>query len=60
MVVFLALLDTMPGQVTLEVFCSKTGWTAEAMTAELLINKPLRDYFLSLLKLGMEEARKAA
>ena len=56
MVAFLALLDTMPGQVVLDVFCRKTGWTAEAMTAELLINEPLRDYFLSSLKAGMREA----
>ena len=56
MIAFLALLDTMPGQVTLEVFCGKTGWTAEAMTAELLANSALRDYFVSALKTGMREA----
>jgi hypothetical protein len=56
MIAFLALLDTMPGQVTLEVFCGKTGWTAEAMTAELLANSALRDYFVSALRTGMREA----
>ncbi|MFN8994670.1 MAG: hypothetical protein ACK5X3_13545 [Pseudomonadota bacterium] len=56
MIAFLALLDTLPGQVTLEVFCKKTGWSAQAMTAELVANAPLRDYFLTALKQGMKEA----
>ena len=46
---FLALIDTVPGQVTLEVFASKSGWTKDAMEAELLVNAPLARYFVEIV-----------
>lgn len=46
---FLALLDTVPGQVTLTVFARKTGWTKDAMEAELLVNAPLARYFVEIV-----------
>jgi len=43
---FLALLDTVPGQVTLSVFARKANMSEAAMRAELLVNAPLVRYFL--------------
>ncbi|GEM_PF-3315997 len=46
MAAFLALLDTVPGQVTLTVFSRKAGMSEAAMRAELLANPPLVRYFI--------------
>ena len=52
---FLALLETVPGQVTLEVFASKVGMTLAAMRAELLANAPLAAYFCQMVAHAMQE-----
>ena len=51
---FLALLETVPGQVTLEVFARKASMTEAAMRAELLANPPLVRYFLETVAKAME------
>ncbi len=53
---FLALLDTVPGQVTLEVFANKSGMSQSAMRAELLVNGPLAAYFCQIVAVSMKEA----
>ena len=53
---FLALLDTVPGQVTLAVFARKGGMSESAMRAELLINPPLVTYFCEIVAVAMKEA----
>lgn len=52
---FLALLQTVPGQVTLTVFAQKAGMTEAAMRAELLINAPLTAYFCEMVAVAMRE-----
>jgi hypothetical protein len=55
----LALLETVPGQVTLSVFARKVGMSEAAMRAELLINPPLVDYFVKSMRQGMAEMEAA-
>jgi hypothetical protein len=50
---FLALLATVPGDVTLEVFAKKVDMTKMAMREELLLNAPLRAYFVQMMRVGM-------
>jgi hypothetical protein len=50
---FLALLATVPGDVTLEVFARKVEMTKAAMREELLLNAPLRAYFVERMRAGM-------
>lgn len=47
---FLDLIETVPGQVALEVFAKKTGMSKENMRAELLINPPLAAYYCEIIK----------
>jgi len=51
---FLALLETVPGQVTLEVFARKASMTEAAMRAELMVNPPLVRYFLSIVAVAVK------
>lgn len=51
----LALLETVPGQVTLEVFSRKAGMTEAAMREELMVNAPLAAYFVEVMRHAMEE-----
>jgi hypothetical protein len=53
---FLALLETVPGQVALEVFARKGGMSQAAMRAELLVNGPLAAYFCQIVAQSMKEA----
>lgn len=53
---FLKLLQTVPGQVALEVFARKGGMTQAAMRAELLVNAPLAAYFCQIVVRSMREA----
>jgi hypothetical protein len=46
---FVALLETVPGQVTLSVFARKAGMREAAMRAELFANAPLARYFLEIV-----------
>jgi hypothetical protein len=59
MAAFLALLDTVPGQVTLTVFARKVGMSEAAMRAELLVNPPLAAYFVESMRKGMAEVEAA-
>ena len=59
MAYLLALLETVPGQVTLSVFARKVGMSEAAMRAELLINPPLVDYFVKSMRQGMAEVEAA-
>jgi hypothetical protein len=59
MAYLLALLETVPGQVTLSVFARKVGMSEAAMRAELLINPPLVDYFVKSMRQGMDEVEAA-
>lgn len=52
---FLALLETVPGQVVLEVFALKAGMTTQAMRDELIVNPPLTGYFLQMVRVAMNE-----
>lgn len=52
---FLALIDTVPGQVTLAVFASRSGMSEAAMRAELMVNGPLAAYFCQMVAVGMRE-----
>lgn len=51
----LALLETVPGQVALEVFAKKAGMSEAAMREELLINAPLAAYFVTIVQGAMSE-----
>ena len=53
---FLAVIETVPGQVALEVFARKAGMTQAAMRAELLVNGPLAQYFCQIVAQSMEAA----
>lgn len=53
---FLALLETVPGQVALEVFARKGGMSQHAMRAELITNGPLAAYFCQVVAASMKEA----
>lgn len=53
---FLALLETVPGQVALEVFARKAGMSEGAMRAELIVNGPLAQYFCQIVAHSMEVA----
>lgn len=55
MAALLALLDTVPGQVTLDVFARKAGMTKAAMREELLQNAPLARYFVEIMDGAMRE-----
>jgi hypothetical protein len=59
MAYLLALLETVPGQVTLSVFARKVGMSEAAMRAELLVNPPLVDYFVKSMRQGMAEVEAA-
>jgi hypothetical protein len=59
MAYLLALLETVPGQVTLSVFARKVGMSEAAMRAELLVNPPLVDYFVKSMRQGMAEVEVA-
>jgi hypothetical protein len=52
---FLALLRTVPGEVTLAVFAKHARMTEAQMRAELLANAPLARYFLTMVKKAMDE-----
>ena len=51
----LALLETVPGQVTLDVFARKAGMTVAAMRAEIFVNAGLARYFLQIVARAMSE-----
>ena len=59
MAFFLALLDTVPGQVTLTVFARKVGMTEAAMRAELAVNAPLAAYYVEMCRMAMNEVEAA-
>jgi hypothetical protein len=41
----LNIIETVPGQVALEVFARKAGMNVDAMRFELMRNQPLAQYF---------------
>ena len=51
---FLALLQTVPGQVTLTVFARKAGMSEFAMRLELAANAPLAAYFCQIVGEAMQ------
>lgn len=51
----LALIETVPGDVTLEVFARKAGMTKAAMRAEVLANARLAAYFCQMVAVAMRE-----
>lgn len=51
----LNLIETVPGQVTLEVFARKTGRTIGAMRFEIIANEKLARYFCEIVALAMRE-----
>jgi hypothetical protein len=53
---FLKLIETVPGQVALEVFARKAGMAQAAMRYELLANAPLAQYFCQIVAQSMQEA----
>lgn len=55
MAYLLALLETVPGQVTLEVFARKGGMPVSAMREEILVNAPLAAYFVQTVKTAVRE-----
>jgi hypothetical protein len=59
MAYLLALLETVPGQITLSVFARKVGMSEAAMRAELLVNPPLVEYFVKSMRQGMAEVEAA-
>ena len=52
----LALIETVPGQVALEVFSKKSGMSKGAMRYELTVNAPLAAYFCQIVQKSMETA----
>lgn len=52
----LNLIETVPGQVALEVFARKAGMAQAAMRYELMINAPLAQYFCQIVAHSMKEA----
>lgn len=53
---FLSLIETVPGQVALEVFARKSGMAQAAMRYELTVNAPLAQYFCEIVAHSMKEA----
>jgi hypothetical protein len=53
---FLNLIETVPGQVVLEVFARKSGMSQGAMRYELTVNAPLAQYFCQIVAQSMEAA----
>lgn len=53
---FLKLMETVPGQVALEVFARKAGMATAAMRYELTVNAPLAQYFCQIVAQSMKEA----
>lgn len=53
---FLNLMETVPGQVALEVFARKAGMAVPAMRYELTVNAPLAQYFCQIVAQSMEAA----
>jgi hypothetical protein len=53
---FLKLIETVPGQVALEVFARKAGMAQAAMRYELTANAPLAQYFCQIVAHSMREA----
>jgi hypothetical protein len=53
---FLNLIETVPGQVALEVFARKAGMAQPAMRYELTVNAPLAQYFCQIVAQSMKEA----
>lgn len=53
---FLKLMETVPGQVALEVFARKAGVAIPAMRYELTVNAPLAQYFCQIVAKSMEAA----
>lgn len=52
----LNLIETVPGQVALEVFAGKSGMSQGAMRYELTVNAPLANYFCQIVAKSMEAA----
>jgi hypothetical protein len=52
----LNLMETVPGQVALEVFARKSGMAVAAMRYEITINAPLAQYFCQIVAQSMKEA----
>lgn len=52
----LNLIETVPGQVALEVFSRKAGMAPAAMRFELTVNAPLAQYFCQIVAQSMEAA----
>lgn len=53
---FLNLIETVPGQVALEVFARKAAMAVPAMRYELTVNAPLAQYFCQIVAQSMEAA----
>lgn len=53
---FLNLIETVPGQVALEVFARKSGMSQGAMRYQLTVNAPLAQYFCQIVAHSMKEA----
>ena len=51
----LKLIETVPGQVALEVFARKGGMSEGAMRFELQANAPLAAYFVKIVAQAMSE-----
>ena len=51
----IALMNTVPGDVTLEVFAKKAGWAKAAMRAEITTNAALAAYFCQMVAHAMRE-----
>lgn len=60
MAYLLALLDTSVGQIALERFATKSGWTQAAMRAELLVNAGLAAYFVEICRKAIDEVKQEA
>lgn len=52
----LNLIETVPGQVALEVFARKAGMAVPAMRHEIIVNAPLAQYFCQIVAQSMKEA----
>lgn len=52
----LNLIETVPGQVALEVFARKAGMAIPAMRYEITANAPLAQYFCQIVAQSMREA----
>ena len=51
----LLLIETVPGDVTLEVFARKAGMSKGAMRFEILANAPLAAYFCQIVAQAMRD-----